>query len=216
VTAKDKLSRLPADQFLDVSTDLSDEINRRLHRSKAMPFLPVRQDLIPKRNQARQKMATLPVPRFKELAMGIFLEIENRFPSIADRYNDTYRSRSKSRERSRINTSQDRTFSPSRPDQSRDRINTSESDKIARMRTDYENEIDLLRHQIKTETRDFETENQRLTDALNNQDASTEELNGKLRVVNEENKFLQDDYNDQLQVTFGFDFQLGYRKVKSK
>lgn len=61
VTAKDKLMRLPFDQFYDVSTDLADEIRRRMNAPET-PFLPVRNDLIPKRNQARQKMATLPIP----------------------------------------------------------------------------------------------------------------------------------------------------------
>jgi hypothetical protein len=33
-SAKDKLSRLPPEQFFDVSTDLYDEINRRIQDSK--------------------------------------------------------------------------------------------------------------------------------------------------------------------------------------
>jgi hypothetical protein len=52
-----------------------------------VPFLPVRADLLPKRNQARQKMATLPVARFKELALEILMAIEVRFPAIASEYN---------------------------------------------------------------------------------------------------------------------------------
>ncbi len=49
-----------------------------------MPFLPIRADLAPKRNQARQKMATLPETRFKELATELFVEIEKRAPQVLD------------------------------------------------------------------------------------------------------------------------------------
>ncbi|KAI8913692.1 hypothetical protein EDD86DRAFT_187488, partial [Gorgonomyces haynaldii] len=87
ISAKDRLNRLPPDQFLDVSTDLVDEIERRNANNKDVPFLPVRPDLVPKRNQARQKMATLPVDKFKELAYGIFKEIERRQPEILADYN---------------------------------------------------------------------------------------------------------------------------------
>ncbi len=47
-----------------------------------VPFLPIRSDLLPKRNQARQKMATLPDSRFKELAAELYVEIEKRFPQV--------------------------------------------------------------------------------------------------------------------------------------
>lgn len=53
VSAKDRLRQLPSDQFLDVATDLADEINRRLKDSLDTPFLPVRINLPAKRNQAR-------------------------------------------------------------------------------------------------------------------------------------------------------------------
>ena len=36
----------------------------------------------PKRNQARQKLATLSDPRFKDLASDVFYELERRFPDI--------------------------------------------------------------------------------------------------------------------------------------
>lgn len=42
ISTKDKLGRLPADQFFDVSTDLTDEINRRIYKNRDVPFLPVR------------------------------------------------------------------------------------------------------------------------------------------------------------------------------
>lgn len=46
------------------------------------PFLPVRTDFHPKRNQARQKLATLPKNRFKDLASDVFYELNRRFPDF--------------------------------------------------------------------------------------------------------------------------------------
>ena len=51
-----------------------------------MPFLPVRTDLLPKRNQARQKMATLSIPRFQELAAEVLFEIEKRYSWLVEEY----------------------------------------------------------------------------------------------------------------------------------
>lgn len=48
----------------------------------ADPFLPVRTDFHPKRNQARQKLATLPKNRFKDLASDVFYELNRRFPDF--------------------------------------------------------------------------------------------------------------------------------------
>ncbi len=48
----------------------------------ALPFLPVRQDFHPKRNQARQKLATLPKNRFRDLASDVFFELRRRFPEF--------------------------------------------------------------------------------------------------------------------------------------
>jgi len=47
-----------------------------------VPFLPVRDDFHPKRNQARQKLATLPRNRFKDLASDVFFELNRRFPEF--------------------------------------------------------------------------------------------------------------------------------------
>jgi hypothetical protein len=49
-----------------------------------VPFLPIRNDLLPKRNQARQKMATLSLMRFQELTSEVMFEIEKRFPKLAE------------------------------------------------------------------------------------------------------------------------------------
>lgn len=48
------------------------------------PFLPVRDDFHPKRNQARQKLATLPKNRFKDLASDVFYELRRRYPEFDD------------------------------------------------------------------------------------------------------------------------------------
>merc|ERR1719354_613273 len=86
-SAMARVGRLPLEQFQEVSNDLFDELNRRLNNTKDVPFLPIRGDLLPKRNQARQKMATLPENRFKDLAAEIFVEIEKRFPKTVQEVN---------------------------------------------------------------------------------------------------------------------------------
>lgn len=53
---------------------------------KIVPFLPVRDDFHPKRNQARQKLATLPSSRFKDLSSDVYFEIERRFPVVVQQY----------------------------------------------------------------------------------------------------------------------------------
>lgn len=52
--------------------------------SPLVPFLPVRDDFHPKRNQARQKLATLPKIRFKDLASDVFYELDHRYPHFQD------------------------------------------------------------------------------------------------------------------------------------
>lgn len=49
-----------------------------------MPFLLSRDDFHPKRNQARQKLATLPRNRFRDLASDVFYELERRYPDFSD------------------------------------------------------------------------------------------------------------------------------------
>ncbi|KAJ3151955.1 hypothetical protein HDU89_001597 [Geranomyces variabilis] len=85
--ARDKLARLAATQYEELSIDVFDETNRRIRGDPDVPFLPVRTDFLPKRNQARQKLATLPADRFKELAAEVFYELERRFPQIVQQYN---------------------------------------------------------------------------------------------------------------------------------
>jgi hypothetical protein len=49
-----------------------------------VPFLAVKEEFHPKRNQARQKLATLPVARFQDLASDVYFELTRRYTSIAE------------------------------------------------------------------------------------------------------------------------------------
>lgn len=84
--ARDKLQRLTTVQFLELSTDVYDELNRRFPPPNSDPppnFLLPRDNFHPKRNQARQKLSSLPAPRFRDLATDVFCELERRIPRVA-------------------------------------------------------------------------------------------------------------------------------------
>jgi hypothetical protein len=92
--ARDKLLRLSAVQFLELSTDVYDELMRRQSSSRRKPsnagpnsgpppFLLPEQNFHPKRNQARQKLSSLGPPRFRDLATDVFCELERRYPQFA-------------------------------------------------------------------------------------------------------------------------------------
>ncbi|OCF44059.1 hypothetical protein I317_02012 [Kwoniella heveanensis CBS 569] len=86
-SAREKLTRLTKLQFQELSTDVFDELMRRTAVDNGepegnVPFLPVREDFHPKRNQARQKLATLPKNRFKDLASDVFYELRRRYPEF--------------------------------------------------------------------------------------------------------------------------------------
>ncbi|KAG0148831.1 hypothetical protein CROQUDRAFT_654438 [Cronartium quercuum f. sp. fusiforme G11] len=89
---RDKLTRLTRQQFQELSTDVYDELCRRIERGEqdggepkgGSPFLISRDDFHPKRNQARQKLATLPRSRFKDLASDVFYELERRYPEFSE------------------------------------------------------------------------------------------------------------------------------------
>lgn len=88
IRAHDKILRLSLAQIIELSTDVHDELVRReddrTHRVQdVLAFLPMKQNFHPKRNQARQKLSTLPTERFKELAADIFSELRRRFPHFA-------------------------------------------------------------------------------------------------------------------------------------
>ena len=86
--ARDKLLRLSVTQFMELSTDVFDELIRRedvrLQRVQNVPpSLPPKNNFHPKRNQARQKLSTLPLERFKQLATDVYFELERRIPRFA-------------------------------------------------------------------------------------------------------------------------------------
>jgi hypothetical protein len=49
-----------------------------------VPFLPVREEFHPKRNQARQKLATLPITRFEDLSSDVYFELARRYPEFKE------------------------------------------------------------------------------------------------------------------------------------
>lgn len=94
--ARDKLLRLSSVQFMELSTDVFDELLRRQQNGRRPstangngadggppPYLLPKDAFHPKRNQARQKLSTLPPPRFRDLATDVFYELERRFPRFA-------------------------------------------------------------------------------------------------------------------------------------
>jgi len=91
--ARDKLLRLSPVQFQELSTDVYDELLRRQSSSdkqrngpgQVPEYLLPKENFHPKRNQARQKLATLPPPRYQDLATDVFYELERRFPVFAGR-----------------------------------------------------------------------------------------------------------------------------------
>ncbi|KAI0292527.1 hypothetical protein BC826DRAFT_1105422 [Russula brevipes] len=89
-TARQKLTRLTRQQFQELSTDVYDELIRRTTNSDSnqVPFLPVRDEFHPKRNQARQKLATLPLNRFKDLSSDVYYELLRRYPEFKEEVPD--------------------------------------------------------------------------------------------------------------------------------
>ncbi|KAH8596720.1 hypothetical protein B0O99DRAFT_509566 [Bisporella sp. PMI_857] len=92
--ARDKLLRLSSVQFQELSTDVFDELLRRQQSGRRTPngstpdgapppYLLPKDTFHPKRNQARQKLSTLPPARFRDLATDVFYELERRFPRFA-------------------------------------------------------------------------------------------------------------------------------------
>ncbi|KAI1809778.1 hypothetical protein GGS20DRAFT_257763 [Poronia punctata] len=94
--ARDKLLRLSSVQFLELSTDVFDELMRRQIKrpppgappnAGPPPFLLAEPNFHPKRNQARQKLSTLGSPRFRDLATDVFCELERRIPAFVANVN---------------------------------------------------------------------------------------------------------------------------------
>ena len=81
--ARDKLLRLTLGQFLELSTDVYDELRRRQDLAAGRPApekLQEEDQFHEKRNEARGKLKFLSSSRFRDLATDVFLELERRFP----------------------------------------------------------------------------------------------------------------------------------------
>lgn len=97
-----KLAKLTPLQFQELCTDVYDELIRRQNNSETIngqgascyflpsdrhisppalvPFLGAQAGFHPKRNQAREKLATLRPPRFQELTSDVRHELGRRYP----------------------------------------------------------------------------------------------------------------------------------------
>ncbi|AQZ17432.1 SPA2 (YLL021W) and SPH1 (YLR313C) [Zygosaccharomyces parabailii] len=77
--ARAKLLKLSASQFYELSTDVYDELQRRINEDQSQPdYLLPRATFHMKRNQARQKLANLSQTRFNDLVDDILFEIKRR------------------------------------------------------------------------------------------------------------------------------------------
>ena len=77
----EKLLRLSTWQFQELAVDVLDEMNRRESAATdimAPAMLPPSEHYNAKRNQARQKLATLPETRFKDLASDVYVDLKRR------------------------------------------------------------------------------------------------------------------------------------------
>lgn len=92
--ARCSLIRLTASQFHELSTDCYEELLRRTRvgERKALAHLPIdvptslpiRDDIYPRRNMARQRLATFPVQRFMDLLSDVHFELARRYPGVGD------------------------------------------------------------------------------------------------------------------------------------
>lgn len=77
--ARAKLLKLSASQFYELSTDVYDELQRRINEDQSQPeYLLPKASFHIKRNQARQKLANLSQTRFNDLVDDILYEIKRR------------------------------------------------------------------------------------------------------------------------------------------
>lgn len=77
--ARAKLLKLSASQFYELSTDVYDELQRRISDDQSQPeYLLPKATFHMKRNQARQKLANLSHTRFNDLVDDILFEINRR------------------------------------------------------------------------------------------------------------------------------------------
>jgi len=85
-TARQRLTRLTRAQFQELCTDVYDELIRRKTNANntEAPFLPAQAEFHPKRNQARQKLSTLPTSRYQCLCSDLHYELVRRYPECKE------------------------------------------------------------------------------------------------------------------------------------
>jgi len=85
-SARMKLTRLTRLQFQELCTDVYDELIRQKTNANdtEVPFLPAQAIFHPKRNQARQKLSTLPTYRYQDLCSDIHYELVRRYPECKE------------------------------------------------------------------------------------------------------------------------------------
>lgn len=87
--ARQKLLKLSQQHFLELATDVYDELQRRIDPlPEEREHLMSREDIHPKRNLARQKLSVLVSHRFSDLATDIMYEIERRYEELRPRLRD--------------------------------------------------------------------------------------------------------------------------------
>lgn len=78
-----KLSRFSLTHLSELSSDIHDEICRRQNASDyPQGYLPYRNDIHVKRNNARRQFSTLSVQRFGDMCRDVIAELERRFPQL--------------------------------------------------------------------------------------------------------------------------------------
>jgi len=92
--ARCSLPRLTVTQFHELSTDCYEELLRRTrvgerralaHLPMNIPTsLPIRDDIHPRRNMARQRLAAFPVQRFMDLLSDVHFELARRYPEFKE------------------------------------------------------------------------------------------------------------------------------------
>ncbi|KAI8615600.1 hypothetical protein BC830DRAFT_1121817 [Chytriomyces sp. MP71] len=203
--AKEKMMRLSRQQFMDLSTDVTDEIKRRIADQKDVPLLPFNDLYLPKRNQARQKLATLPTPKFKELATDIFWDLERRFPTAAQLYTGGGAGAQNGGAAKAPGTVVDAVSQGAKG------VEGISPETVERLRSEYESRIEAMQNrivQMEKEHRTAREEQQRSYDLMiSDQSARMQDLETAHAKLKEEhsklkNKYdaLQDDYNNQQQI----------------
>ena len=80
--ARDKFLELQDRQLKELRVDVYDELCRRRQNGAVPPFLPSVEIYHPKRNQARERLFTIPWYRFAHLVTDVVFELERRFPAL--------------------------------------------------------------------------------------------------------------------------------------